>query len=173
MPDNPSRPYSFARRRRLRFDYHNASCSYFVTIRALSGSPFEDERLAQAVVDSLKYLREKRGIRIYAYCLMPNHLHVLLQLGSEKQFLGTILSTFKSFTTRASWELGLSGPLWQERFYDHIVDDPREARDVVIYILANPERKGLVRPGRGISLGRTTRSVLRRKAALQPTTALA
>jgi len=147
MPDTPSRPYSFARHRRRGFNYHTADCSYFVTIRALNGLPFEDERLARAVIDSLNYLREKQGIKIYGYCLMPDHLHVLLLLATEKQFLATVMSSLKSFPTRESWGLGFSGPLWQGRFYDHIVDEPGEARDVVLYIVANPERKGLAKPG--------------------------
>ena len=71
--------------RRLRgFDYSDAGHVYFVMTCARAGTaPFVDERLAQIIVDALEWLRSERGVRLYAYCLMPDHLHVLMQLGSS------------------------------------------------------------------------------------------
>jgi REP element-mobilizing transposase RayT len=141
------RDYSFARHRLKGFNYHDADVAYFVTIRAREGSPFTNEELAQVVIDSLGWFRENRGIKLYAYVLMPDHLHVLLRLRDEGQFLGTIVSSFKSFTTKQSWKLGLKGPLWQERFYDQILRTLHGARKATEYILANPERRGLRKIG--------------------------
>lgn len=146
------------------FDYSSADHAYFVTARARVGTPFTDARLAQVVVDSLEWMRVHRDVSIYAYCLMPDHLHVLLQLPVEfpqprrpprdvprpaanrdpQAALGTIIGNFKSFTTNRSWKLGFRGQLWQARFYDHIVRRSEDGIGIAQYILENPVRAGAV-----------------------------
>lgn len=67
------------------FDYTADDHAYFLTIRAKSGSPFADPRLARLVVDTIEWLRSNRGIMVYAYCVMPDHLHLLMQLPPKRQ----------------------------------------------------------------------------------------
>jgi REP element-mobilizing transposase RayT len=146
------------------FDYANSDHAYFVTARARMGAPFADPRLATIVVDSLTWMRIHRRVSIYAYCLMPDHLHLLVQLPSQSPqlrqppsgrprpaanrdpqgALGTIIGNFKSFTTNRSWNLGYKGQLWQARFYDHIVRRSEDGLSITRYILDNPVRKGFV-----------------------------
>ena len=134
-----------AQRRLQDFDYADPTAIVFVTICALPGtSPFTDHRLAQTVIDSLTWLRTARGMVIYAYCLMPDHLHMLVRLGTSGWDLGTAMGAFKSFTTRQSWTLGGTGPLWQGRYYDRVLRVSEEARGVSEYIRQNPVRTGLV-----------------------------
>ncbi|MGH8165345.1 MAG: REP-associated tyrosine transposase [Rhodanobacteraceae bacterium] len=143
---NPERTHSDWKQRRLpRFDYSNPDHAYFVTIRALpETAPFTDALLARVVIDTLHWLRTNRGVSVYAYCLMPDHLHLLIGLAPGGIPLGDIIGTFKRFTTRQSWSLGYKGALWQSRFYDHILRKSQDGNDVVTYILANPERANLV-----------------------------
>jgi hypothetical protein len=55
-----------------------------VVIRAHPGkTPFTDPQLARAVVAQIEWLGSKHGVSIYAYCLMLDHLHVLLGLGDS------------------------------------------------------------------------------------------
>jgi REP element-mobilizing transposase RayT len=137
------------KRRRLKgFDYSDPDHAYFVTIRALSGTaPFTDDRLAQKVIASLEWLRSHRGIAIYALCLMPDHLHLLMRLSPNGPTLGVLLGAFKRFTTRQSWPLGYKGALWQKNYHDHILRRSEHGKKVASYILTNPERKGLVLEG--------------------------
>ena len=127
------------------FNYADSDHAYFVTICAADrATPFKRTDMAQTVVDSLMWLRQHRGVSIYAYCLMPDHLHLLLQLPARSAPLGTIVGSMKSFTTHESWKLGRRGTLWQERFYDHIVRKSEDGERIALYILENPVRKGLV-----------------------------
>ncbi|MGI8824501.1 MAG: REP-associated tyrosine transposase [Chloroflexota bacterium] len=126
------------------FDYGDPDHAYFVTARARQGSPFTDHRLAGEVVASLNWLRARRGLTLYAYCLMPDHLHLLLRVGDRLYPLAEIMRAFKSFTTHQSWKLGRRGALWQARFYDHIVRKSEDGLRIAAYILDNPVRKGLV-----------------------------
>jgi REP element-mobilizing transposase RayT len=84
MDDDGERTHSHWPQHRLPgFDYATNEHAFFVTICAWPDtSPFEDPSLAQSVVASLDWLRSQRQVTIYAYCLMPDHLHLLLQLGS-------------------------------------------------------------------------------------------
>jgi putative transposase len=132
--------------RRLQdFDYTSSGHAYFVTIRAKAGTaPFGDERLAQATVESLQWMREHHRLVIYAYCLMPDHLHLPIRLPDGSRPFAEVIGAFKRFTTRRSWPLGVVGALWQPRYHDHIVRDNEDAPGVANYILHNPVRKGLV-----------------------------
>jgi REP element-mobilizing transposase RayT len=139
-------PYMGPRRRLRDFDHGDPTKVYFVTTCARKDTtPFTDERLAQVVIDALTWLRAERGIRLYAYCLMPDHLHVLLQLGDSDQLLGSAIASVKRFTTKTSWEMGYGGQLWQARFYDHVMRSHEDGRRIAQYILENPVRGGLVR----------------------------
>lgn len=144
MRPGDTRP-DFRQRRLPAFDYASTDHAYFVTIRAKADTaPFTNPALAREVVTSLHWLRTHRAISLYAYCLMPDHLHLLLQLERTEQTLGTLLGAFKRFTTRQSWQMGTTGALWQPRFYDHIVRQAEDAAQIAAYILANPLRGGLV-----------------------------
>jgi REP element-mobilizing transposase RayT len=81
---------------------------------------------------------------VYAYCLVPDQIHILLSLPVAGSPLGTIVGAFKRYTTKLSWGFGLSGALWQHRFHDRVLRGNEDARTVAEYILANPVRKGLI-----------------------------
>ena len=81
---------------------------------------------------------------MYPYCLMPDHLHLLLQLGARQWTLGQIMGSLKGFTDKRSRDLGHDGPLWQENLYDHIVRRSEDGHEIARYILNNPMRKDLV-----------------------------
>ena len=137
-----------ARRRLPDADYADPNAIFFVTVCARRGTaPFTDSRLAACVMRSLEWLRTNRGVRIYACCLMPDHLHLLLQLGDSSQSLGDVVRSMKLHTTRESWRLGYTGQLWQDRFYHHILRAAEGARSIAEYIWNNPVRKGLVEHG--------------------------
>lgn len=144
-PDRTRQHRSDSLHRLYDFDYSDADHAYFVTMCAEKyPAPFTDERLAAEIIASLHWLRNNRGLVVYAYCLMPDHLHLLVQLGDQRYTLGNIVSAFKTFTTRQSWKLGYHGKLWQARFYDHIVRRSENGKQIARYILANPVRKGIV-----------------------------
>src|SRR4051794_40837433 len=66
-----------------REEYHRTDLTFFVTLCARhQGQPFRNAELARAVVASLLYRREHGFWHVYAYCLMPDHLHAVVQLSS-------------------------------------------------------------------------------------------
>jgi REP-associated tyrosine transposase len=133
-----------AQRRLPDFDYADPDAIFFVTIHARSGLvPFADPGLADAVVGSLTWLRTHGRIILYASCLMPDRLHLLLRCPGT-QTLGDVIRSMKLTTTRTYWQLGHRGQLWQDRFYDHVLRTSEDAAGIARYIYDNPRRKGLV-----------------------------
>lgn len=126
------------------FDYSGSNYVFFLTICARHlTNPFNDPELAREVISALLYLVDNDKIRLYCYCLMPDHLHLALS-PSKGETVSHITRQFKSFTTRLGWSHHISGKLWQRSFYDHIARSDEDLVKICEYILANPVRKGLV-----------------------------
>jgi REP element-mobilizing transposase RayT len=130
---------------RLRtFDYA-ARRIYFVTIVAAERRLiFNDKRVAQATINCISELKQSMLFNIYVYCLMPDHFHALIGIGTSNRTLGAICGAFKSLSTRAYWEW-YKGKLWQRQFFDHIIRNETDFFETRDYIRLNPVRKGLVK----------------------------
>jgi putative transposase len=125
------------------FDYASRQI-YSVTIVVLNRrNIFLDERIANTTLDCLLNLKQQLQFKIYCYCLMPDHFHVLLGLGESNKSLSEICGSFKSLSTRAYWQWH-EGKLWQRQFFDHIIRNEKDFFETMNYIKMNPVRKGLV-----------------------------
>lgn len=99
-------------------------------------------QIADVVVSALQHFHGIR-YRLQAWCVMPNHVHVLFQLSSEQR-LPTVLHSWKSFTAKKCSDiLGTSGPFWQKEYYDHLVRNEGDLRRITQYIVENPAKVGL------------------------------
>lgn len=81
---------------------------------------------------------------LFSYCLMPDHLHVLLSPADSGTPIERWLDSFKSFTTHQYMKLGHRPPLWQKSANDHVCRRHESATNVAMYIANNPVRAGLV-----------------------------
>ncbi|MBX3402616.1 MAG: transposase [Phycisphaeraceae bacterium] len=82
--------------------------------------------------------------RIFAWCVMPNHVHVILQPLPAHELPG-VLHSWKSFTSlQANRLLGRSGMFWQSEYYDHLIRDRTDLARQIAYVLRNPASAGLV-----------------------------
>ena len=134
------------RRDRLRlrgFDYTSRRVYFITIVTADRRKVFLNVQLAEATVQCLRQLRERMNFLVYAYCLMPDHLHALVGLGTSGRTLGEICGAFKSLSTRAYWSW-YEGKLWQRQFYDHIIRNEEDFFETVEYIKQNPVRRRLV-----------------------------
>lgn len=136
------------RRKRLRladFNYADPNYIYFATICARYPTrPFLNDALAQEVIKAIHWSREHQRWVVYCYCLMPDHLHLVLSPGPAGMSLSECFRAFKRWTTRKTWEHGVHGRLWQRSWYDHIARKDEDVLAMCRYVLANPVRKGLV-----------------------------
>ena len=98
--------------------------------------------VAALVEEELKHFAGKR-YHLLAWCVMPNHVHVVLQPFPGFDLPG-ILHSWKSFTAnRANKLLNRQGAFWQPEYYDHLIRDEKELDASVEYAWLNPDKAGL------------------------------
>ena len=102
-----------------------------------------DVRVARIVSEALHHFHGQR-YRLLAWCVMPNHVHVLFSPLREHT-LDAILHSWKSYSAhRANALLARTGPFWQREYFDHLVRDQSSLRKITQYIRDNPKRAGLL-----------------------------
>ena len=108
-----------------------------------SGSCFlRQPAVAQIVAGALRHFHAQR-YRLFAWCVMPNHVHVVFHTHADYG-LAKILHSWKSFTAKMANELlKRTGEFWQREYYDHIVRDQADFQRVVDYVVQNPAKTGL------------------------------
>jgi REP element-mobilizing transposase RayT len=117
--------------------------------RAASGPTWlKQARIAKLVSESLSY-RDGRVYGLDAFCIMPNHVHMVMQPLQQADgtfhSLSKIMHSLKGYTGRKANELlGRTGAFWQRESYDHIVRDGGEWERIVHYVLTNPVEADLV-----------------------------
>jgi len=111
-----------------------------------------EPEIARCVEEALHFFDGER-YDLFAWAIMPNHVHALLRPRSDCE-LSDILHSWKSFTAkRANGMLDRSGPFWQEESYDHVVRDGADFRNQLKYVLTNPGPDG--GPWTGSKFGRS------------------
>ena len=130
---------------RLKDHDYSVLHAYFITICSFNKKPyFVKDDLNESVVSCIKEEAKRTGFLVYVYCLMPDHLHLLLSPPGDGVSVSGFIGGLKSKTTRIAWDFKIQGKLWQGRFYDHILRGKEKMGVVGEYILNNPVRKGLV-----------------------------
>lgn len=125
---------------RLRSGRHSqAGRVYLLTMVTLNRQPlFADFGAARCVVRTLHDEQRLGRASTWAYVLMPDHLHWLMQLG-EPVDLARCVQGFKSMVSR---QLGQA--VWQAGFHDRAMRQEEDLQALARYIVANPLRAGLV-----------------------------
>ena len=101
-----------------------------------------DERIAEMVQNALWYFHEKRYL-LHAWCIMPNHVHVLITPQAAWS-LAKIVHSWKSYTAHeANKMLERQGDFWMHEPFDRYIRDETHFRRVVHYVENNPVKAGL------------------------------
>ena len=86
----------------------------------------------------------RAGTEVWAFCLMPNHVHLILVPGDENGLRAALGETHRRYTRMINFREGWRGHLWQERFHSFPMDEDYLLA-CVRYVELNPVRAGLVR----------------------------
>jgi REP element-mobilizing transposase RayT len=105
---------------------------------AATGSCFlANPAVAEKLVQALHHFEGVR-YRMSAWCVMPNHVHVVFQ-PLDGYGLAAIVHGWKSYTAKeANRLLRRSGTFWQREYYDRLVRNEAEFHRVVRYVVENP-----------------------------------
>ncbi|MBQ3657881.1 MAG: transposase [Bacteroidales bacterium] len=102
-----------------------------------------DDREAQIVKDTLFYYDGDK-YNIIAWCIMPNHVHILIML-LKAVSLSEIIHSWKSYSAKQINKLlNRKGQVWMMEYFDRFIRDSDHYEKVVNYIHNNPVKAGLV-----------------------------
>ena len=144
---------------------------YFVTTTVVNWVDiFSRPKYKHIIIESLQYCQKNKGLEIYAWVLMPNHLHFIIGAQDLDQ-VHSILRDFKKFTSkkilaellndiqesRREWMLKLFNQagekdkkiaqyrFWQEGCYTEVISSLEFYKQKLNYIHQNPVRAEFVR----------------------------
>lgn len=95
------------------------------------------------IVQSALLFFDGERYRMFDWCVMPNHVHVMIQT-SQEHSLEDIVKSWKGFTARRiNQYLGRSGPLWAREYHDRYIRDAAHFDNARCYIRQNPVKAKL------------------------------
>jgi putative transposase len=146
-----------------RYRVNDSDYPHFITSSIVQSYPiFSNPLAAHVVLDALSFIQDKRAATIYAYVIMENHIHMVVQADNLSQQL----QAFKSWTARAIIDLFSDNghnfrlfqlkkaktpshtdsihQLWQEGFHPIQICGDKMMIRIIDYIHNNPVKRGFV-----------------------------
>jgi putative transposase len=96
-------------------------------------------------LDLLKHYKRKYHFNVYGYCLMPNHVHLIVEL-EKSAFLGKFMQGLnQTYTIWFNKKYKKVGHLWQGRYKSMLIQKDRYLLDCIEYLELNPVRANIVK----------------------------
>lgn len=148
---------------RSRYSFAEHDRAHFLTCTVVEWLPvFTRQEAVQIIIDCWTHLQQHRGLKLYGYVVLENHLHVVAQADE----LPEVWTSFKKFTARQLIELlqqrkadtllrrmefvyrarrtGCHHQFWQEGSHPQAILDSEMLRQKLRYIHENPVKRGYV-----------------------------
>jgi len=107
---------------------------------------FVEQRDYQYYLGNLAASKAELGCKVYGYCLMTNHVHLIVDPGDEPENLGRLIKTVAGRQTRLVNRLEQrTGSLWEGRYKSSPIETERYLMACCRYVELNPVRAGMVR----------------------------
>ncbi len=137
---------------------------HFVTSTIVEWLPvFTKDIYFNIIIESLKFCRSKKGLKVHAYVILDNHLHMII----SGEHLAKTIKEFKMFTARkiidtlkennVKWlltelefykkrqKINSQYQVWQEGYHPQVLDTDTKLEQKIGYTHNNPVKRGLVR----------------------------
>lgn len=133
-----------AQPKRLPGIFYNELACYFVTAVTLHRvKAFDLFDFGPFVAHALIDIANRFGFEVTAYCVMPDHVHVLVTARSEGADFRKMVAAWKQ-RTGYQWSLRTGKKLWQHGYWERVLRDEDDPLSVARYIVENPVRAKLV-----------------------------
>ena len=137
--------YDTYHRRRIRLDpaiYRGRGLVFLVTVCTNDRHPWFSRHpaLADDAAAGIEDIAAARGTILHAWCVMPDHVHLLIDDVDVTAFV----RVFKGKLTSSARWTDPARRLWQRSFHDHALRSGECVEKTVRYILSNPVRAGIV-----------------------------
>jgi len=108
------------------------------------GDVFFDDADRQRYLGLLDHYADKHDLAIQAYCLMTNHVHLVVVPGQAESLSRTLKPVHMRYSQHVNWTQNLTGRLWEGRFFSCPMD-AAHLWAAVRYVERNPVRARIVR----------------------------
>jgi putative transposase len=117
---------------------------YFITIRSHDfNSLLVHDAVVNKALETLKTVAKQERFSIWAYCFMPDHVHLLVEGQDSDADMRHFVSSFKQ-RTGYWYKRTHNGRLWSFNYYEHVLRGDQATVAVAEYIIRNPVRRGMV-----------------------------
>jgi putative transposase len=125
------------------FDYLGLH-RYFLTFCTFNRAHlFTEKRRVDLVLEQIVRSATENEFGIFAYCFMPDHVHLLVEGLADRSHAVTFIDRAKQYSGYY-FKRTFGTKLWQRYGFEHTLRDDEVALSVARYILDNPIRAGLV-----------------------------
>lgn len=139
ISNNPG--HSALRKGRFSFARH----IYFITVCCKKREFFlKPDVAARAAARTLHKLHVEKHISLLAWVLMPDHMHLLLELDDSKTLSATMARINSCVAKAVNQSLGRHGAIWQGAYFDRGLRRHEDIDIAIRYLLNNPIRAGFV-----------------------------
>ena len=122
-----------------------AGGTYFFTLETSKRTRFfKDKRCVDAFLSAMSTIQKYHHFDLIAYCILPDHIHLLITLAKVDHDLSSRIKEIKKKTTVAIREIKENPTLgvWQGRFWEHTIRDQDDLQHCFDYIHYNPIKHG-------------------------------
>ena len=114
------------------------------------------DEMKQMMLATIKKAQKKYRFQIKNFCIMGNHIHLLMRPGLEESLSKIMQWILSVFAVRYNRIYGHHGHVWYDRFKSKVISSLRQFLHTFQYIMENPVRAGIVKncidyPWNGIS----------------------
>jgi len=101
---------------------------------------FQEEPDFEKYLEILRHYKKKYNFKLYAYCLMPNHIHLVIDIRKTSDLAKIMQGLTQTYTVWFNNKYNKVGRLWQGRFKSMLIQKDKYLIDCLRYIELNPVR---------------------------------
>lgn len=125
--------------------YFENGYAYFLTTNTLNDNPiFFKEQYCRILLVTIEYFKLILDYKLYGYCIMPDHLHLLLHPYGRYDPAYIMQMIKGSFSNKYNKMKQSKGHVWQKRYYDEVVRNNKVALNILEYMHNNPVKAKIV-----------------------------
>lgn len=126
--------------------YHEDHAAYFVTfVTEERKELFCDPLACQLLLNILTYNKFICQYNVYAFVMMPDHCHLILQPAGDLTLSGIMQKIKGNFSRFYNQLHGIAGTVLQKGYFDEGIRSQKQLNETIRYIHNNPVKNGLVR----------------------------
>ena len=120
------------------------ACYHIITRGNQKQTVFKEPSDFQKYLLLVMRYKQKHNFKLYCFCLMPNHVHMIIEVDKPETLNKIMRGLNLSYTLYFNLKYQKVGHLWQDRFKSRIIEKDAYLLECISYIETNPMRASLV-----------------------------